>query len=51
MITVINTNMANAIRSRTVQQRHDPRNYTPVAFRRHRTAATGRVADMLGCRR
>lgn len=32
VITLINANMANAIRSRTVQKGIDPRNYVLVAF-------------------
>ena len=32
IITVVNANMANAIRSRTVQKGHDPREFSLVAF-------------------
>lgn len=32
VITIVNHNMANAIRSRTIQKGHDPRKFTLVAF-------------------
>lgn len=32
VLTIVNANMANAIRSRTVQKGHDPRDFTLVAF-------------------
>ena len=32
VLTIINSNMANAIRSRTVQKGHDPREFSLVAF-------------------
>ena len=32
IITVVNANMANAIRSRTIQKGHDPREFSLVAF-------------------
>lgn len=32
VVTIVNHNMANAIRSRTVQKGHDPRHFTLVAF-------------------
>ena len=32
VITLVNHNMANAIRSRTIQKGHDPRQFTLVAF-------------------
>lgn len=32
VLTIVNHNMANAIRSRTVQKGHDPRNFSLVAF-------------------
>ena len=32
MLTIVNANMANAIRSRTVQKGHDPRDFSLVAF-------------------
>ena len=32
VITILNNNMANAIRSRTIQKGHDPREYSLVAF-------------------
>ena len=32
IVTLVNNNMANAIRSRTIQKGHDPREFTLVAF-------------------
>lgn len=32
VLTVLNSNMANAVRSRTIQKGYDPRNFTLVAF-------------------
>ena len=32
VVTIVNHNMANAIRSRTIQKGHDPRKFTLVAF-------------------
>jgi N-methylhydantoinase A len=32
VVTIVNHNMANAIRSSTIQKGHDPRNFTLVAF-------------------
>jgi N-methylhydantoinase A len=32
VVTLVNNNMANAIRSRTIQKGHDPREFTLVAF-------------------
>jgi N-methylhydantoinase A len=32
IVTLVNNNMANAIRSRTIQKGHDPRGFTLVAF-------------------
>src|SRR5205085_2656522 len=32
VLTILNHNMANAIRSRTIQKGHDPRKFTLVAF-------------------
>jgi N-methylhydantoinase A len=48
VVTVINANMANAIRSRTVQKGIDPRNYTLVAFGGAGPLHGAEVADMLG---
>lgn len=48
VITVINANMANAIRSRTVQKGIDPRNYVLVAFGGAGPLHGAEVADMLG---
>ena len=48
MVTVINANMANAIRSRTVQKGIDPRNYALVAFGGAGPLHGAEVADMLG---
>src|SRR6202040_4020040 len=48
VITLINANMANAIRSRTVQKGIDPRNYALVAFGGAGPLHGAEVADMLG---
>jgi len=48
VITVINANMANAIRSRTVQKGIDPRDYTLVAFGGAGPLHGAEVAGMLG---
>src|SRR5262245_59589151 len=48
VITLINANMANAIRSRTVQKGIDPRNYALVAFGGAGPLHGTEVADMLG---
>jgi N-methylhydantoinase A len=48
VITLINANMANAIRSRTVQKGIDPRNYVLVAFGGAGPLHGAEVADMLG---
>ena len=48
VITVINANMANAIRSRTVQKGIDPRNYALVAFGGAGPLHGAEVAEMLG---
>ena len=48
VITVINANMANAIRSRTVQKGIDPRHYALVAFGGAGPLHGAEVADMLG---
>ena len=46
--TVINANMANAIRSRTVQKGIDPRHYSLVAFGGAGPLHGAEVAEMLG---
>jgi N-methylhydantoinase A len=48
VVTVINANMANAIRSRTVQKGIDPRNYALVAFGGAGPLHGAEVAEMLG---
>jgi N-methylhydantoinase A len=48
VITVVNSNMANAIRSRTVQKGIDPRNYALVAFGGAGPLHGAEVAAMLG---
>jgi N-methylhydantoinase A len=48
VITVLNANMANAIRSRTVQKGIDPRNFTLVAFGGAGPLHGAEVAAMLG---
>jgi N-methylhydantoinase A len=48
VVTVINANMANAIRSRTVQKGIDPRNYALVAFGGAGPLHGAEVAQMLG---
>ncbi len=48
VITLINANMANAIRSRTVQKGIDPRDYALVAFGGAGPLHGAEVADMLG---
>src|SRR5205814_2535727 len=48
VVTVINANMANAIRSRTVQKGIDPRNYALVAFGGAGPLHGAEVAAMLG---
>ena len=48
MVTLINANMANAIRSRTVQKGIDPRDYSLVAFGGAGPLHGAEVADMLG---
>ena len=50
-LTVINANMANAIRSRTVQKGIDPREYALVAFGGAGPLHGAEVAAMLGIRR
>ena len=48
VVTLINANMANAIRSRTVQKGIDPRDYSLVAFGGAGPLHGAEVADMLG---
>ncbi|MFN8569340.1 MAG: hydantoinase/oxoprolinase family protein [Kouleothrix sp.] len=48
VLTIINHNMANAIRSRTVQKGHDPRAFALVAFGNCRPAARGRCGAHAG---
>jgi N-methylhydantoinase A/oxoprolinase/acetone carboxylase beta subunit len=48
IVTVLNSNMANAIRSRTVQKGIDPRNFTLMAFGGAGPLHGAEVADMLG---
>ena len=48
VVTLINANMANAIRSRTVQKGIDPRDYALVAFGGAGPLHGAEVADMLG---
>src|SRR5829696_8309504 len=48
VVTVINANMANAIRSRTVQKGIDPRNYALVAFGGAGPLHGAEVAELLG---
>jgi N-methylhydantoinase A len=50
VITVLNANMANAIRSRTVQKGIDPRDFTLVAFGGAGPLHGAEVAAMLGVR-
>lgn len=48
VITILNSNMANAIRSRTVQKGIDPREYSLMAFGGAGPLHGAEVADMLG---
>jgi len=48
IITVLNSNMANAIRSRTVQKGIDPRDFSLMAFGGAGPLHGAEVADMLG---
>ena len=48
IVTILNNNMANAIRSRTVQKGIDPREYTLVAFGGAGPLHGAQVAQMLG---
>ena len=51
IVTVLNANMANAIRARTVQKGIDPREYALVAFGGAGPLHGAEVAQMLGIRR
>jgi N-methylhydantoinase A len=48
VLRIINHNMAAAIRSRTVQKGHDPRNFSLVAFGGAGPLHAAEVADILG---
>src|SRR5204862_2806082 len=48
IITIANTNMSGAIRSRTVQKGHDPREFALVAFGGGGPTQAGEVAESLG---
>ena len=48
IVTIANANMAGAIRSRTIQKGHDPREFTLVAFGGGGPLAAAEVADLLG---
>jgi len=48
VITLVNHNMANAIRSRTIQKGHDPRGFTLVAFGGAGPLHAAEVARSLG---
>jgi N-methylhydantoinase A len=48
IVTILNSNMANAIRSRTVQKGIDPRDFTLMAFGGAGPLHGAEVADMLG---
>jgi len=48
IITILNSNMANAIRSRTVQKGIDPREYALIAFGGAGPLHGAEVAEMLG---
>jgi len=50
ILTIINANMANAIRSRTVQKGLDPRDFALVAFGGAGPLHAAEVADLLGIR-
>ena len=50
IITIANANMAGAIRSRTIQKGHDPREFTLVAFGGAGPMHAAEVADALGTR-
>jgi N-methylhydantoinase A/oxoprolinase/acetone carboxylase beta subunit len=48
IVTIANANMAGAIRSRTIQKGHDPREFTLVAFGGAGPLHAAEVADSLG---
>ena len=48
IITIANANMARAIRSRTIEKGHDPRDFTLVAFGGAGPLHAAEVADSLG---
>ena len=48
IVTIANANMAGAIRSRTIQKGHDPREFTLVAFGGAGPMHAAEVADALG---
>ncbi len=48
IVTIANANMAAAIRARTIQKGHDPREFTLVAFGGGGPLAAPDVADLLG---
>lgn len=48
VITIANANMARAIRSRTIEKGHDPRDFTLVAFGGAGSLHAAEVADSLG---
>jgi N-methylhydantoinase A/oxoprolinase/acetone carboxylase beta subunit len=50
MLTIMNSNMANAIRAKTVQKGIDPRGFSLVAFGGAGPLHGAEVADMLGIR-
>ncbi len=50
VIRIANANMAAAIRSRTIQKGHDPREFTLVAFGGAGPLHAAEVADILGAR-
>lgn len=50
VITIANANMAGAIRSRTIQKGHDPREFSLVAFGGAGPLHAADVADILGTR-
>src|SRR3954470_7133472 len=48
ILTIANSNMARAIRSRTIEKGHDPREFTLVAFGGAGPLHAAEVADLLG---
>jgi N-methylhydantoinase A/oxoprolinase/acetone carboxylase beta subunit len=48
IVTIANANMARAIRSRTIEKGHDPRDFTLVAFGGAGALHAAEVADSLG---